>query len=396
MPLPPAPTNRAAARCPEASSLPHQHVRAASTAPRHPLTIDLPKPLRPSLPPAPTAAAPPKPGRAAAPRCSQRPATTALQPPGATASATPAHQPRRLPRHQPAAGASRSDSQCPRAAAHQRRQRAKPARRTGQGPPTRDQRARGPETLFVLDTNVLLHDPTSLFRFEEHDIFLPMIVLEELDAHKKGMTEVARNGRQVSRTLDALVAAQQGADTGHGPARWTPPASEAPRASLYFQTAPLDYKLPTSLPQGKADNQILGVVAGAARRSSTASAKWCWCPRTSTCASRRARWACLPRTTRTTRRWTTATCCTTGALAPARRLLEPKAKHVESWQERRTHLLPLQQPARRRRLMINQFVYFEAPGEPSLYARVSGNPRQNRGAGNPQGLRPAPRTPSGA
>ena len=62
-----------------------------------------------------------------------------------------------------------------------------------------------PAKLFVLDTNVLMHDPTSLFRFEEHDIFLPMITLEELDGHKKGMSEVARNARQVSRDLDALA-----------------------------------------------------------------------------------------------------------------------------------------------------------------------------------------------
>ena len=60
--------------------------------------------------------------------------------------------------------------------------------------------------MFVLDTNVLMHDPTSLFRFEEHDVYLPMITLEELDDHKKGMSEVARNARQVSRSLDALVA----------------------------------------------------------------------------------------------------------------------------------------------------------------------------------------------
>ena len=53
----------------------------------------------------------------------------------------------------------------------------------------------GPAKLFVLDTNVLLHDPMSLFRFDEHDIYLPMITLEELDGHKKGMTEVARNAR---------------------------------------------------------------------------------------------------------------------------------------------------------------------------------------------------------
>ena len=56
--------------------------------------------------------------------------------------------------------------------------------------------------LFVLDTNVLMHDPTSLMRFEEHDIYLPMFVLEELDNNKKGMSEVARNARQTSRFLD--------------------------------------------------------------------------------------------------------------------------------------------------------------------------------------------------
>src|SRR5450432_4453774 len=59
--------------------------------------------------------------------------------------------------------------------------------------------------LFVLDTNVLLHDPTSIFRFEEHDIFLPMVVIEELDANKKGLSEVARNARQVSRFLDDMM-----------------------------------------------------------------------------------------------------------------------------------------------------------------------------------------------
>src|SRR5208283_4495432 len=61
--------------------------------------------------------------------------------------------------------------------------------------------------LFVLDTNVLMHDPTSLFRFEEHDIYLPILTLEELDHHKKGMTEVARNARQASRFLDEMVSA---------------------------------------------------------------------------------------------------------------------------------------------------------------------------------------------
>jgi len=59
--------------------------------------------------------------------------------------------------------------------------------------------------LFVMDTNVLMHDPTALFRFDEHDIFLPMVVLEELDRGKKGLSEVSRNVRQVSRFLDDLM-----------------------------------------------------------------------------------------------------------------------------------------------------------------------------------------------
>src|SRR5215472_16856769 len=63
-------------------------------------------------------------------------------------------------------------------------------------------RPRGGRRLFVLDTNVLIHDPTAIFRFEEHDVYLPMVVLEELDAHKKGLSEASRNVRQVSRFLD--------------------------------------------------------------------------------------------------------------------------------------------------------------------------------------------------
>src|SRR5881227_4437515 len=69
--------------------------------------------------------------------------------------------------------------------------------------------------LFVLDTNVLMHDPTSLFRFEEHDIYLPILTLEELDNNKKGTTEVARNARQVSRFLDELVSAASAISPGN-------------------------------------------------------------------------------------------------------------------------------------------------------------------------------------
>ncbi len=152
---------------------------------------------------------------------------------------------------------------------------------------------KGPAKLFVLDTNVLMHDPMCLFRFEEHDIFLPMIVLEELDGHKKGMTEVARNARQASRTLDALAAhrCRRQLDPKAGIALNTTGHREA-GGYLFFQTTLLDIKLPEGLPQGKADNQILGVVQALREQQRRRHrARWCWCPRTSTCASRRARWA---------------------------------------------------------------------------------------------------------
>src|SRR5258706_371643 len=59
--------------------------------------------------------------------------------------------------------------------------------------------------IFVLDTNVLIHDPTSILRFHEHDVVIPIVVLEELDRVKVGMSEVARNVRQVSRLIDGGV-----------------------------------------------------------------------------------------------------------------------------------------------------------------------------------------------
>lgn len=118
--------------------------------------------------------------------------------------------------------------------------------------------------LFVLDTNVLMHDPTSLFRFAEHDVFLPMITLEELDDHKKGMTEVSRNARQVSRSLDALFGAGDASDLA---ARGIPLAKlghDDAKGSLFLQTQELG-QAPSGLPPGKADNQILGVVRALAQ-----------------------------------------------------------------------------------------------------------------------------------
>ncbi|MCK9618929.1 MAG: PhoH family protein [Methylobacter sp.] len=118
--------------------------------------------------------------------------------------------------------------------------------------------------LFVLDTNVLMHDPASIFRFQEHDIFIPMIVLEELDHAKKGLTELARNVRQVSRFLDELIhdANQQTINDGlplssikHGPK-----AEIADSGRLYFQTSTMTALLPESMPGTLADNSILRIV----------------------------------------------------------------------------------------------------------------------------------------
>ncbi len=119
---------------------------------------------------------------------------------------------------------------------------------------------RGTSKMFVLDTNVLMHDPTSLFRFEEHDVYLPMMTLEELDDHKKGMSEVARNARQVSRTLDALIANIDDDAIEKG-IPLSKLGNKDAKGRLFFQTRLQNGPtLPEGLPVGKADNQILGVV----------------------------------------------------------------------------------------------------------------------------------------
>jgi PhoH-like ATPase len=58
--------------------------------------------------------------------------------------------------------------------------------------------------IYVLDTNVLIHDPNALSRFDEHDVVLPIVVLEEMDKVKRGVDELARNVREVSRYLDEI------------------------------------------------------------------------------------------------------------------------------------------------------------------------------------------------
>jgi PhoH-like ATPase len=122
-------------------------------------------------------------------------------------------------------------------------------------------RQSAPRRLFVLDTNVLMHDPTSIFRFDEHDIYLPMIVLEELDANKKGLSEASRNVRQVSRFLDELMrdATKDEIDRGLPlPASQSGNHGKQPCSGrLFFQTRQLSSALPDYLPGHGADNAIL-------------------------------------------------------------------------------------------------------------------------------------------
>ena len=111
--------------------------------------------------------------------------------------------------------------------------------------------------IFVLDTNVLMHDPTSLYRFEEHDLFIPIMTLEELDDHKKGMSEIARNARQVSRMLDELLAFADDIDDGISLCE---ASNKLATGKLFLQTEAISAELPAGLPTSKADNAILTVV----------------------------------------------------------------------------------------------------------------------------------------
>ena len=227
-------------------------------------------------------------------------------------------------------------------------------------------RQSGPRKLFVLDTNVLMHDPMSLFRFEEHDVFLPMIVLEELDGHKKGMTEVARNARQTSRSLDALAAAQD-FDMAQGLPLNTTGYADA-LGKLFFQTQPLDLSLPLALPPGKADNQILGVVRALEQTHK---------PREVVLVSKDINMRVKARALglqaedyQNDKTLEDGDLLFSGALALPPDFWVKHGKSVESWQQGPHTFYRISGPIVPT-LLINQFVYFEAPGEPSLYARVT-------------------------
>ena len=347
MPLPPAPSRRAAILAPEA------YEASARTRP-----VDKTHPeVETRVEPASRSGRKTERSQAAAAELAPAPAMIQVETksrapaPSQEPAAAPAPVARRATSTRSSTGTSKPAPGAPAAPVAARSKKAAP---------------QGPAKLFVLDTNVLLHDPTSLFRFEEHDIFLPMIVLEELDGHKKGMTEVARNGRQTSRTLDAL-AGVHGADIAHG-LKLDSTGQRAAGGHLFFQTVPLDYSLPTSLPQGKADNQILGVVEALRKLHA---------PREVVLVSKdinmRVKARALGLATddyQNDKVLEDGDLLYAGSLALPNDFWTRQSKTIESWQQGIHTFYRITGPIVPG-LLINQFVFFESPGEPSLYARVT-------------------------
>jgi PhoH-like ATPase len=233
-------------------------------------------------------------------------------------------------------------------------------------PRARKPRTEGPARIFVLDTNVLMHDPMSLFRFEEHDIYLPLITLEELDNNKKGMSEVARNARQASRELDAL--ARDGlSDAGSG----IPLAKTGHREAsgkLYFQTQLLKVEPPSGLPQGKADNQILGVVHALCQL---------YPDRHVTLVSKDINMRIKARALGLNaedyyndKTLEDGDLLYTGLMALPSDFWDKHGKTMESWTQGGSIFYRIQGPVVPS-LCVNQFVYLETPGAAPLYAKVA-------------------------
>ena len=335
MPLPPAPTKRAALLAPEAYEAP---ARVADKGGRKA------RGQREDTPQAPQASV----------------ELDFVPPSAATDDYWPDEQaePAAAPAVAPVAGVAAPQSLPPA----QKAPAARPAKASSRRRSTRT----GPGKLFVLDTNVLMHDPMCLFRFEEHDIFLPMIVLEELDSHKKGMTEVARNARQTSRMLDALAGARD-ADLASGFKLDSTGHDEA-SGRLFFQTQQLQTQAHLALPQGKADNQILGVVQALREQHA---------PREVVLVSKdinmRVKARALGLATddyQNDKTLDDGDLLYSGALALPSDFWARHGKTVESWQSGHHTFYRISGPLVPS-LLINQFVYLETPGEPSLHARVT-------------------------
>jgi PhoH-like ATPase len=193
-----------------------------------------------------------------------------------------------------------------------------------------------------------------------------MITLEELDGHKKGMSEVSRNVRQVSRSLDALAA-----DDLADPKQGIPLAKTGHREAggkLFFQTTFLDAKLPDGLPQGKADNQILGVVTSLRQQHLGREVVL-----VSKDINMRIKARALGLAAEdyfNDKTLEDGDLLYTGVLPLPTDFWDRHGKTMESWQQGGHTFYRIAGPMVPV-LMVNQFVYLETPGAAPLYARVT-------------------------
>ena len=104
---------------------------------------------------------------------------------------------------------------------------------------------------FIIDTNVLLHDPQALFKFQEHNVIVPITVIEEIDRFKKDSNETGRNARQVSRILDSMR------EKGSLAEGIVLPGGGTLRVELFSEKH--IQGLPAELRVQSADNRILGM-----------------------------------------------------------------------------------------------------------------------------------------
>lgn len=105
--------------------------------------------------------------------------------------------------------------------------------------------------IYVLDTNVIVHDPQAIQHFDEHDLVLPIAVLEEMDKIKRGFNELARNVREASRFLDDLSECSPDLSKGC-------PLPGGGRLFFELEDRGLEM-LPESLAKASGDNRIIAI-----------------------------------------------------------------------------------------------------------------------------------------
>ncbi|ABM97117.1 putative phosphorous metabolism-related protein (plasmid) [Methylibium petroleiphilum PM1] len=209
-----------------------------------------------------------------------------------------------------------------------------------------------------------MHDPVSIFRFDEHDVYLPMITLEELDNNKKGTTDASRNARQVSRELDAL--ASDHLTQGQGLPLSKTGRREA-RGSIFFQTGALEIKLPMGLPDTKNDNQILGVVQ--ALRAQQPDRQVVLVSKDINVRIKARALGLDAEDYFNDKTLNDGDVLYTGYLALPPNFWETHGKGMESWQTREGTRYRVRGPLVSA-MSVNLFVYLEQVGEKPLYAKV--------------------------